>query len=290
MGFTAVAALVAGEAVTTTVVLAAIAEVGTVMSVVGAVTGSSDLTKLGAVMGVVGGVGSMIASGSAAGEAALSEAVQGTGTTAFDDVAANAANDAAMQDALKAGVEQVSNGAASGVSGAAADTSAQGIIGSQMNANGGVLPSTQPVSATQAPVSVQPIVQPVPSTDANTVMGATAPTTPATTDATAINTPAGVTGANPTDIRLANGTATTPGAAQKTNNFWESLSNFSQKNDALLKLGGTALSGLQTASTWNDRLALERQRMAYGNSVGNFAPTTPRPTGIIQSARTGAAS
>lgn len=305
MGFPAIAALVAGAEVTGALALAAITEVGTVMTVVGAVTGSKDLMKAGAVMGLVGGVGGAIASSSTAGETALSEtlsggdgafnaakdsaaydataaksalsdAVQGTGTTSFNEAAANAANDDALQ----------------------------GIIGSQRNAAGleqpGILDTSASTSG-QAAVPIQGATSI--STDANAVTGAVtpdAPVTPASTDATAINTPGGSTNTNPLDQRLANGTATSPtsnsmmrvgldGGIKKTS-FWDDLSNFANKNSTLLKLGGTALSGLQSASQWDDRIGLEKQRMAYGNSVGNFAPTTPRPTGIIQSARTGAAS
>ncbi len=60
MAFTAIGSLIAGAAVETAVVLAAITEVGIAMTVVGAVTGSKSLMKIGGVLSLVGGVGGMI--------------------------------------------------------------------------------------------------------------------------------------------------------------------------------------------------------------------------------------
>ena len=274
MGFTAVASIVAGSQVTAAVALAAIAEVGVALTVVGAVTGSKDLTKLGATMGLVGSVGGLIAN-TAAGSAALGEAVAGTGTTVFDDVAANAANEAALQQAVGAGTEtavkSATDEALGGLAGQAGETATSAI--------GGGLPGTAPsqVTTTAAPTTAvqQPsVIQP----DATSVAGAqapTGPTSPASVDVNAVNTPAGSTG------------------AQSGSSFLDSFNTFASKNKDLLnvgmKLGGSALQGLQSASQWDEKLALEKQRMANANSVGNFAPTTTPVTGsIIQQARAAA--
>lgn len=67
MAFAAIGALIAGAEVTAPLVLGSIAEVGTAMTVVGAITGSKDLMKVGGVMGLVGGVGGFVAGGMGAG-------------------------------------------------------------------------------------------------------------------------------------------------------------------------------------------------------------------------------
>ena len=272
MGFTAVASIVAGSQVTAAVALAAIAEVGVALTVVGAVTGSKDLTKLGATMGLVGSVGGLIAN-TAAGSAALGEAVAGTGTTVFDDVAANAANDAALQQAVGAGAEtavkSATDEAIGGLAGQAGETATSALGGGMPGATPTPVTTPAPTAVTPQPTVIQP--------DANTVAGATSPTgptSPATTDVTAVSTPAGTTG------------------AQSGSSFLDSFNTFASKNKDLLnvsmKLGGSALQGLQSASQWDEKLALEKQRMANANSVGNFAPTTPVTGSIIQQARAAA--
>lgn len=92
MAFSAVTALIGGEAVTATLVLGAMAEVGTVMTIVGGVTGNKDLMKLGGVIGLVGGIGGALngmasASATAAG---ANEAVANAGAWQTADIAAQA--------------------------------------------------------------------------------------------------------------------------------------------------------------------------------------------------------
>ncbi|MDC6726480.1 hypothetical protein, partial [Leclercia adecarboxylata] len=84
MAFTSIAALAAGEAVSATLVLVAMAEIVTAMTIVGGVTGSKELMKIGGTMAMVGGVGGMVngAIGSAA-----STAVDGVATTVADEAA-----------------------------------------------------------------------------------------------------------------------------------------------------------------------------------------------------------
>jgi hypothetical protein len=84
MAFTAVAAVVNGAADFATVA-AAVGEVGTAMSVVGAVTGNSTLTKVGGVMGLAGGVGALASRAMSAGADAAATAVAADTT----DAAAN---------------------------------------------------------------------------------------------------------------------------------------------------------------------------------------------------------
>lgn len=305
MGLPAIAAILAGSEVTGTLALAAITEIGTVMTVVGAVTGSKDLMKTGAVMGLVGGVGGAIASSSAAGETALSETLSGGAT----DGAFNAAKDSAAYDA-SVSAESALNDAVQGTgttsfneaaANAGNDEALQGIIGSQRNASSLSQPDVLSSSSASPDLASTQIQGSTPvAPDANTVTGAVAPTSPATpmgTDANAINTPGGSTYSNPLDQRLANGTATTPGGAPSTGNsssFFDKFTNFVNNNktftDNATKLGLGLMSGAATSQYNEGRLAIERQKLAFGNSVGNFSPSNVKTTpGIIAGARTGVA-
>jgi hypothetical protein len=55
----AIVALIGASEVSATMVFAAVAEAGTIMSVVGAVTGDKELGKIGGAMAMVGGIGGM---------------------------------------------------------------------------------------------------------------------------------------------------------------------------------------------------------------------------------------
>ena len=96
MAFTAITALVSGTATGVTAVLAAMAQVGTIMTVVGAVTGNKDLMKIGGLMGLVGGIGGLVAGavGGAATAAGADAAVASAGAQQTADIAAQTATEA----------------------------------------------------------------------------------------------------------------------------------------------------------------------------------------------------
>src|SRR3954468_1511272 len=104
MAFTAVGAIIAGEAVTAGVVLAAVAEVGMAVTVVGAVTGSKDMMKVGGIMSLVGGVGSL-AAGAFEGGAAAGAAESGGGWV-------SAEGGAGFADGMAADASTLASGAA----------------------------------------------------------------------------------------------------------------------------------------------------------------------------------
>ncbi|MFI4938921.1 MAG: hypothetical protein ACHP7O_01030 [Burkholderiales bacterium] len=104
MAFSAITAVVAGATDFATVATA-VAEVGTTLSVVGAVTGNSTLTKVGGIMGLAGGAGAL-ASGALSGT--LSEAADLP--PSFDPTTGNEVSDAASQAANLA-VPAISGGA-----------------------------------------------------------------------------------------------------------------------------------------------------------------------------------
>lgn len=253
MGFTATASLLAGTVETATV-LGAMTEIGTALSVVGAVTGSSDLSKFGAVMGLAGGIGG---------------AINGTlSANPFDQVTSDAASNGSS---LSSGFSDAGALDASGAGGTLSDTTnafgsgtqaASGVEQASQNAtlNGG-LDST----ATGAPKVTGDV-------SSGAVSGSTNPTVSTNT--------------NPTDTRLANGTQTTPGVKPPdTASTWlDKMTQFIKGNDrfsaAALQLGGSALSGMNQASQFDRQYGLAAQRQGWGNSVGQTGPTS-----IIQSVK-----
>jgi hypothetical protein len=144
MAFAAVATLFTAEAVTSAMVLSAMAEVGTVMTVVGAVTGNKDLMKVGGAVGLIGGIGGLV--NGAAGAGALSTTVpteaQAAAQPALDvgsqavtdsatgltttEPAIQAANDIAVPQLPESGVEGVQ-----GFQPPSADTGYTGPAGAQ---------------------------------------------------------------------------------------------------------------------------------------------------------------
>lgn len=108
----AVAAVFVAEVLTSAVVFAAIAEVGLVLTVVGAVTGNSTLTKIGGVLGIVGGVGGLVSG--------LGSTAASTAGNLAGDVAGSAASEVNSLGYIGSDIAQ--NTAIDTVGSAAADT------------------------------------------------------------------------------------------------------------------------------------------------------------------------
>lgn len=274
MAFSAVAAVIGAESVTATMILAAVAEVGVAMSVVGAVTGSEDLLKIGSTLGLVGGIGSAISG--------LSSAAAG---------GANAATSAAWSEgAAGLGQDVLSN-----VGGEIAD--------SALNATGSAVSSPvaqSSLSATALPDLGAQAMSSLNPTDARLAAGTQ--TAPGMMDVgqqtSGMAGPADVQGAStPVDTNdWSKGvtdaqTRTSLGldAPQESSGFFRSFSDFANKNKTLFNSGmqlvGGAFKGANDRSMFEDRVALERQRVnqtSYGSAVANIAP---RSTGIIAGAR-----
>lgn len=284
MAFTSIAALIAGgaEAVSATLVLGAVAEVGMAMTVVGAVTGSKDLMKIGGAMGLVGGIGGMVA---------------GMGSTAVDAAASVGGAEAGAAPEMIAGADASMGGSAatadmaSGASGI--DTSALNGLGDNIDAGGGFNPAAGGDgilgSAMQQPTA-----------DAAAAAGganpATTPIDPVQTPAGTVSPPQAAPAYNAArDSQAANaaqadggfaGYRTAPTAAQS---YWDSMTKWVQdpKNRTVLelgaKLGGGALQGMQQQKMWDEKMGVERDRLkqtSYGSQVGQN-----RPHGVINGAR-----
>jgi hypothetical protein len=286
MAFTAVAALVGGAEVTATLVLAAAAEVGTAMTVIGAVTGSKDLMKIGGTIALVGGVGGLINGAMTAGAAGAAEGAAGA---AVDPAAyAGASADASAANYVSA-ADAMSDAATAGAS--------NGIIGSEVAAP---MAADTATTALQAPA--QELAQAAPSTQAAGAPGA--PTTAADTitqGAPNVSGPAGAQAPNtpydisldpnstPTDLRLNAGTQAAP---MSSSSYWSNIGNWINNNKTLfssgLQLAGGALSGMNQRGMWDEKMQLERDRLAqtsHGSEIGNFAPRVSATPGIVNGAR-----
>lgn len=275
MAFTAIATLVGGAEVTATLVLAAVAEVGTALTIVGAVTGNKDLLKIGGAMALVGGVGGMI-NGAVSGAGAAGGAAESIESAS--SLADSAYGGAAAADASHlAGVAEMGGDAGGIISGAQGAETATSLGDAAMP---GAPTSSMPATTEAAqPATVDVAPQP---TTVNDVTGAQAPQGPA-----GAQSPTTPYDSNPTDIRLANNTQTAP---QSSSNFLKSFSEFAEKNKTLLSSGmqlvGGAMKGASDRDMWNQKMALEQQKVnqtSYGNTVGSFGA---RPnSGIIGGAR-----
>lgn len=268
MAFTSIIALAGGAAASTALVVGAITEVGLAMTVVGAVTGSKDLMKIGGIMSLVGGIGGMVA-GAAGGAAA---AGGGALTEAGTDAALSAASDEAMsayggQAAVDAQTQSIVGGMESAASPEAVAAGAQPIASPVTSAAApAVAPATQqaPIAAqTQAATTVPGVQAP---TGAQAPIGAQTPTNPFDVG--------GRTGPDNLDI----GGGFNPGAPQNADSFFSKFSAFAKSNKELLNTGtqlvGGLLKGASEADMWQQKMDLERDKMNRANSVGSFSPTT----------------
>jgi hypothetical protein len=281
MAFTAVAALVTAEAVTATMVLAAVAEVGMALSVVGAVTGSKDLMKIGGAMSLIGGVGGMVA-GAASGTAG---AAAGAAEAGLGEAATSAALESASSEALAAyggaaGAEAATASVVSGMEGAAAaGADLAAAAGEQGIFSAAAQPAAAAAEAAPGAMQVGPQVEPT----VNDVATPSAPQGPAGAEGPA--TPYDTV--NPTDQRLAAGTQASPmNAPESAGSFFGKMSAFAEKNKTLFSSGmqlvGGAMKGANERDMWNQKMELERQRLkqtSYGNQVARF-----QPRGIVQGA------
>jgi hypothetical protein len=268
MAFTAVAALAAGAEVTATLVLAAAAEVGTAMTVIGAVTGNKELMKIGGAVALVGGVGGMI-NGAIGGAAAEGAAVGAEGAVANEAATAadyvNAAD--AMSDAATVGAEAtggiVSGGAPAGTKLAsntvmqtpgqemAQATSTPAAASSASPTINGPTQMAPEIGAPQGPAGAQAPEGP---------MGAQAPTTP-------------------WEDNFSGSSALGTSAPQDSGSFFGRFSDWANKNKTLfqsgMQLAGGALSGMNQRQMWNQKMALEQQRInqtSHGSDIGVWAP------------------
>lgn len=275
MAFTAVIGLAAGTTAATAVtVLAAVAEIGLAMTVVGAVTGSKSLMKAGAVMSMVGGIGGMVAGAtSAAGGAVAAEAGTSAAAGGFE---AGFTGTEALADGLSSAADL--SGSVVDMTGAAVGNIGTDLAGQTLNTSMPDLSATlnSPGMASSGGANLSPVMP----TDAAASTGLQAPLV------TGAQEPLAVQGAT------APGAAYTPyedgfpasgvlsgGAPQSTSSFWENISGFAEKNKTMVNMGGQmvsgALNGMNQRQMWDQKMANEQAALAqksYGNTTANWAP------------------
>ena len=235
MAFTAVAALVSGTAATATLVLAAMVEIGTVMTIVGAVTGNKDLMKLGGVISLVGGVGGLVAG-----------AVGGAATAAGADAAVASAGAQQTVEIAAQGAEAVSSAVTQG----SAVGQDLGILGNGITPTTGVNnPSAFTGQATQAtanaanPIVATPGIQgPAAQIDVGDAVGR----------------------------KIASSqTVATPGGAAKGGNFFSNTMDFIKNpaNKELVnggvKLLGGAFQGMNEADQFDQQMQFRKDQFNY---------------------------
>lgn len=276
MAFAGIAAIASGAEITATIALSAVAEVGTALTVVGAVTGNKDLMKVGAVMGLVGGIGGLaMGAGSAAVDTAAAQSALDEGAQIG---AANSLTEASDWASLaQQAPQELTQAVSEAPISAAPEIGAATPPGAPSAASPGVQPqgiinqATAPVSPPPAPSVGAQAPQ-----GANAPMGAQGPSTPFDSG---VSNPY----SNPTDARLAAGTQGSPMAPLTSGSLFSQFLTFAKGNKELLNAGATLLGGAMKGAadyqTNQQNLAFKRDQFNRANSVGTFAPTVN--TGII---------
>lgn len=272
MAFTTIAGLAAGTtAVTAVTVLAAVAEVGMALTLVGGITGNKKLMKIGGAMSLIGGVGGMVAgaaSGGASAAAGLGEAATETALSAASSEALGAVGQSAIDGVTDSLITDLGGEALSaGANMAPMLDTPQGIVGQQLEA--GTL--TKPAAQAAGPAQSAPSV--------NDVAGAQGPQEPA--GAQGPSTPYEDFRASELAEQKVGNPSNSP---QSSGNFFSKFTNWAEKNPKLLSGGiqlvGGAMKGASDTAMWNEKMGLERDRFNRGNSVAKF-----QPRGIIEGAR-----
>jgi len=288
MAFAAVGALfsgiAAGTAVAATTALMAVSTIGAVMSVAGAVTGNKGLMKVGAVMGLVGGVGGLIAG--ATGGAAGAVAGEVVGESAAGSVF-NAATDATSMGAIN-GMDAMSDAfVASGSSGAGGFSGLAAAADDAISALGytNEMDKISDLASSSSSSSSNYINQLDAASDA--FSGGKTPNAGGLSSGDtlkSLTTDAKVSDINPLDKYA--GSSSNPNAANYVNqmdaasdavtsanskDYFKGILEWVKQNDKLanniMTVGAGALKGVSERSMFDEKMALEKSRYQYGNTV-----------------------
>lgn len=274
MAFAALGTLLAGGAATMSIG-AIIAGVGTGLSIVGAVTGNQGMMKLGGVMGLVGGVSSLLTSTTAAaGEVAGSvagSAAEETGSAVFnaakDSQLANVAIEAGGGDALAG---YAADGAANW--GAAADDAMKSMFGAPTEAGKAMLnPETAFDSVAKDSIAKAPDVTPNAAQFESSKPLISTQSTLTNPDGVRINNPSAYT----SDSSSSAAFHATP-TKDYFKDFLSWVKNNEKVSEGILKIGGSALDGMNQRSMFDEKMAFEKSRGQYGNVVADVYGIKPR--------------
>lgn len=290
MAFAAVAALFeAGAAVSAATAFAAVGTIGATLSVVGMVTGSKDLMKLGGVLGLVGGVGSIATSLTSSAATGLAEtAVDATGgleTAVGGSVPGQIASDAATQAGM-AGAESSWNfNVGETASVLPADSLPVNSLG--MDA--------VPAATGDATVFPPDMTTPQVNTAGTPVNGAQSVTSPS--GPLGAQTPGAVN--SPADTSLSVQGNSTNALDRMTNvsygsqpidttSYFDKITKWVKENEKfannIMQVGSSMMGGIAKQSMWDQQMELMKQRDRTANSVASYA----KPLGIAGAAQRGA--
>ncbi len=260
------------------VIATAVAEVGIAMTVVGTITKSKELVKVGGFLSLAGGVASLGAAavGAIGGEAAAGAAIGG----AAGDAGIGAGMDAAAAEATNAAV-------AGGVDAAAGSAITTPIAAPVSVTNGGaglVGGSADAAASTAAPAAADAGLS-------NVQSGVSTPDF--LKDFTVSADPAG----SAADALSTTVSSTKPGLGQSVKDWYNGLSKSEQSRigNTLLQMGGQAVGGLFSGWTADQKLQLEQQAQALNKQKFDTAATNgsavpsiafKAPTGLVGLAKT----
>lgn len=262
------------EGATTAIILTAVTEVGVALSVVGAVTKSSELSKLGGVMSLVGGVGGLAnglatgafgAAAAGAGEGAVADAAGAEAGTGAEAGWANMASDAvsginagAAPAIDFAGAGAAATGAAATTPGLAAGNSLESFLGSSAPASTSASGVTGLVPDAAGKVAVD--------TTSPYLNDYGLPTGGATDKVLGVQGPTGIMGVvSPADGGLLDQLKSKVGPA------WDSLGP--QGKAEVLKSVLAMPGGIQNQKNVEAGLAIQQQKVnqtSYGSQVPTF--------------------
>lgn len=276
----AISAIVVADVVTVAMVAEAVTAVGLITTAVGMITKNKTLTEIGGVMALAGGVGGL-AAGAAEGVAAEGAlAMDGTDSVLADgatsaDIGSSVAGDTTMSSAAPVAGDPIA-----GMNDLNGWTGANPVEPTTVNTS-----IDTPLDGTSTSTS--------PGTSASTPNGSNTPTPTPTSTATPTSTPTPTSTANASNLASPTDTKD-PGWFEK---WYSSLTPGQGKVVAgAMQVGGSALSGLMSGWSAEQKLALEQQAQnlastKYNQSVANasaqpkisYAPVTPAApaTGLI---------
>jgi hypothetical protein len=288
---------------TAATILTAVSEVGIACTVVGAVTGSKDLIKVGSVLGIAGGVGSLVNAGiDGLANAAASEAAnKGVAEGATEAIGSDVAGEKFQQEAANALISDGTAATSSVVPGEVTQTALSN-TGNTLNSAANVAVDT-PIVTASAPPPIDSSLAGSPNY-VDPTAGVTSPNAPVvadgtngaqttvdnvskvgTTDYSPIqgNNPAGQAaedyGTLDTGIKPSNDLLST--VKEKFGAAWESMG--AQGKSEILKSIMAVPGGIQQQKNAAAQLALQQQKVnqtSYGGQVPRFGTF-----GIINSAK-----
>lgn len=256
------------------VIATAVAEVGIAMTVVGTVTKSKELTKVGGFLSLAGGVASLGAAavGSLGQGAVAATGAAELGSSAAVDGGANALSDAAAASTADA---VGGSGAAPLIAGPSSDV-ANAVAGFDPNA-ASVLPS--------APTGSSAYLTPPSS-----AVPPASPSTPGTFDFLKDSGSATDVSGVPDALGQS---ASKPGLGQSVKDWYNGLSKSDQSRvgNTLLQMGGQAVGGLFNGWTADQKLQLEQQAQSLAKQKFDTATTNAsavpdisfKPVGLVNS-------